>query len=277
MDPIRRLIDVQLHRPVAVIGFDGWADASSVSSGTAEYLVGDDDPEPIAIIESEDFFDFSQDRPIINVVDGRVLDMTWPSTRIYHAAHDGRDVIIVTGPEPGLRWKSYSRYIGAYLAELGVELVVTVGAFVGQVPHTVPTPIFAVATDPDLLLEHDLEGSDYDGPTSVYSVIVEALREEGIPAIGLWGGCPHYLGSNTNPKVMLALVNAVGHVLKLRIDATELSALAGEFESRVDSALGQSEDLAEYVAELERAAVGMDGEDVETLIDEVEEFLKRGQ
>jgi len=277
MDPLRRLREVHLHRPVAIIGFDGWADASSVSSGTAEYLVTEPDDDPIAIIESEDFFDFSQDRPIVSVADGQVINMSWPSTRIHHSVHNGQDVVVVTGPEPGLRWKTYARYLGAYLAELGVEKVVTVGAFVGQVPHTVPTPIFAVATNAALLEQYGLEGSDYEGPTSVYSVIVESLREEGIPAIGLWGGCPHYLGSNTNPKVMLALVNAVGRVLEIQIDATELSTLAGEFESRVDSALGQSNDLAEYVAELERAAVGMDEDDVEILIDEVEEFLKRGQ
>ncbi len=276
MDPIRRLRQISLHRPVAVIGFDGWADASSVSSGTAEYLL-DDDAEPFAIIESEDYFDFGETRPVVTVEDGRVVSMTWPSTKISHAVHDGRDLVVVSGPEPGLRWKSYARHLGSYLAELGVESVVTVGAFVGQVPHTVPTPIFAVASDPDLLIEYNLVGSDYEGPTSVYSVIVEALREEGIQAVGLWGGCPHYLGSNSNPKVMLALVNAVGRVLQIRIDASELSVLAGEFEARVDSALGQSEDLADYVAELERAVSGVEDEDVDTLIDEVEEFLKRGQ
>jgi proteasome assembly chaperone (PAC2) family protein len=277
MDPIRRLRTVHLNRPVAIIGFEGWADASSVSSGTAEYLLFEGDEDPIAILESEDFFDFSEDRPIVSVIDGQVFNMSWPSTRVHHVNHDDRDLIVVTGPEPGLRWKTYARYLGAYLAELGVEKVVTVGAFVGQVPHTVPTPIFAVATDVGLLDRYNLVGSDYEGPTSIYSVIVESLREEGIPAVGLWGGCPHYLGSNTNPKVMLALINAVGRVLEMRIDATELSSLAGEFESRVDGALGQSTDLAEYVAELERAAVGMDEDDVEVLIDEVEEFLKRGQ
>src|SRR3990172_5062824 len=201
VDHVRRLSRPLLHTPRALLAWEGWNDACNAASGSAAFLLAQlDTPEPFAVIEPEEFYDFTVRRPHVQIDDGGTRRLTWPATNAYAIPAGANDLVVVTGEEPNLRWKTYTRTLAGLLAETDIELVVTLGAFVGQVAHTLPVPIIGVATDPTLVERHALLTSRYEGPTGIVGVMLEACREVGIPAISLWAAAPHYLAANPNPK-----------------------------------------------------------------------------
>jgi len=279
MDHVHRISRPQLHNPRAVLAWEGWNDACDAASGSLAYLLGQrDDPEPFAWIEPEEFYDFQVRRPTVEVDDGGTRRLIWPQTSAFAFDDCGdRDVIVTLGEEPNLKWKTYTRSIARLLDESGVEMVVTLGAFIGQVAHTKPVPIVGVATDPALIEHHGLMTSRYEGPTGIVGVMLEACREVGIPAVSLWAAAPHYLAANPNPKAMFALLSKTQDVLRVDLDLTELEVAAEEFETRVDEAMADNEDFVGYVQRLEEESPEMrsfDPDDTGELINEIEDFLK---
>lgn len=277
MDPVRRLSTPTLQAPRALLAWEGWNDACEAASGAAGYLLSQrDDPEPFATVEPEEFYDFQAQRPHVEVDEGGTRSLTWPETAAFsldfgEAPHD---LVVVTGEEPNLRWKTYTRSIARILAESDVELVVTLGAFIGQVPHTVPVPIVGVSTDPTLVDRYDLLTSRYEGPTGIVGVMLEACREVGIPAVSLWAATPHYLAANPNPTAMLALLETAAIVLDVPIDTDELSVASREFRDRVDEAMEENEDFVSYIEQLESDEGDTSAGGSAELISEIEDFLK---
>lgn len=280
MDAIHQYYKPVLRRPQVVIAFEGWNDACDAASGAATYVLGHfDAAEPFAVLEPEEFFDFQEQRPVVSIDEGGTRSLTWPTTRFYEVSlpERDRDLVVVVGNEPHLRWKTFGRRIAQFLADQGAEDAVLMGAFIGQVAHTMPVPIIGVATDPEEVRRLGLMTSQYEGPTGIVGVMLEAFREEGIPALSLWAATPHYLAANPNPKAMLALVDQAAVALGLPIDTGELRTVAAEFSQRVDEAMRASGDFAEYVERLEvegRPAMGMEGVTTEQLVSEIEEFLR---
>jgi len=279
MDSIRRIARPSLRSPRAIMAFEGWNDACEAASGSASFLLGQHDSELFAVIEPEEFYDFQVHRPRVVIDNGGTRSLTWPATTIHalDMTPEAHDLVVVTGDEPNHRWKTYTRLITSLLAESDVELVITIGAFIGQVAHTRPVPIVGVATHPDLLVENDLPNSSYEGPTGIVGVMLEACREMGIPAISLWAATPHYLAANPNPQAMLALLTRAGSVAGINLDTTELATAATEFQSRVDSALEHNDEFAEYVRQLEDVSVTEPVEPTftgDTLVSEIEDFLR---
>lgn len=283
MDHVHRVSRPQLRRPHAILAWEGWNDACDAASGAVAYLLGQrDDPEPFAWIEPEEFYDFQVRRPHVEVDDGGTRSLSWPLTSAFSIKTDAaHDLVLALGEEPSLRWKTYTRSVARLLAESDVEMVVTLGAFIGQVAHTVPVPIIGVATDPKLVERYDLQTSRYQGPTGVVGVMLEACREIGMPAISLWAATPHYLAANPNPKAMLALLNTAQEVLDLDLDTTELEVASAEFQTKVDEAMAENEDFVGYVRRLEEESPDISSIDPSNggeLISEIEDFLKdRGQ
>ncbi|MDH3730406.1 MAG: PAC2 family protein [Acidimicrobiia bacterium] len=277
MDPVHRFSRPALRRPRAIVALEGWSDACDAASGVASYLVGQHDVEPFAAIDPEEFFDFQERRPIIDVDAGGTRSLSWPTTQFFGLERPewSQDLIVVLGEEPNLRWKTFARELIRVLEESGVEQVITLGAFIGQVAHTMPVPIIGVATDPELIDAHNLLTSNYEGPTSLLSVILEACREQGLPAISLWAAVPHYLAANANPRVMLALLDKAADLLDVEIDTAELRQVALEFDEKVGEAMESSDDLTSYVARLEEKSGEFVGETVsEQLITDIESFLR---
>ncbi len=283
MDHVHRVSRPQLRRPHAILAWEGWNDACDAASGAVAYLLGQrDDPEPFAWIEPEEFYDFQVRRPQVEVDDGGTRSLSWPLTSAFSIETDAaHDLVLALGEEPSLRWKTYTRSVARLLAESDVEMVVTLGAFIGQVAHTVPVPIIGVATDPKLVERYGLQTSHYQGPTGVVGVMLEACREIGMPAISLWAATPHYLAANPNPKAMLALLNTAQEVLDLDLDTTELEVASAEFQTKVDEAMAENEDFVGYVRRLEEESPDISSIDPSNggeLISEIEDFLKdRGQ
>ena len=284
MDSIRRFSKPALRRPRAVVAFEGWNDACDAASGALNYLLSlADANEPFAAIDPEEFFDFQETRPTVHVDEGGMRSLTWPTTKFFAAPRpdDSRDLLLVLGEEPGLRWKTFSRSITQVLVEMDVEEVVLLGAFIGQVPHTRPVPVVGVATDPGLVATHGLLPSTYEGPTGIVGVLQEACKEVGLPAMSLWAAAPHYLAANPNPKAMLALLRRCGEVLDMRIDTDELETVVEEFSRRVERAIESSSDFASYVEDLESqdAHSSVDDElgfaSIDELVSEIENFLRK--
>lgn len=262
------------------MAWEGWNDACDAASGAAAYLLGQYDVEPFAVVEPEEFYDFQEHRPMVEVDQGGTRRLAWPTTRAYalEMVHQPADVVVVTGDEPNYRWKTYTRLVAQMLADTDVDLVVTLGAFIGQVAHTVPVPIIGVATDPGLIDRHHLLTSHYEGPTGIVGVMLEACREIGIPAVSLWAATPHYLAANPNPKAMLALIEKAADVMAVEVDTAELSKVSEEFEGRVNEAMARSEEFSEYVDQLETDADSATRVDPtvagDQLISEIEDFLR---
>ncbi len=279
MDHVHRSSRPQLRRPRAILAWEGWNDASDAASGAVSYILGQrDDPVPFAWIEPEEFYDFQVRRPHVEVDDGGTRSLSWPRTSAFAIdAETNHDLVLVLGEEPNLRWKTYTRSVARLLAESDVEMVVTLGAFIGQVAHTAPVPIVGVATDPVLVEQYGLRTSRYEGPTGVVGVMLEACREIGIPAVSLWAAVPHYLAANSNPAAMLALLDKVQEVLEVDIDTTELKAATSEFRTKIDEAMAENEDFTGYVQRLEEESAEMSSIDPSgggSLITEIEDFLK---
>jgi proteasome assembly chaperone (PAC2) family protein len=280
MDAIHRFSKPVLHSPRAIIAFEGWGDACEAASGAANYLIGSlDAEEPFAAIDPEEFFDFQAHRPVVSIGEGETRRLTWPTTRFHHVPMpaEDHDLIIVIGDEPSYRWKTFSRHLTQVLCESDVEEVLLLGSFVGQVAHTQKVPVIGVATDPALVVRNGLLTSEYEGPTGILGVVLEACREAGIPSLALWAATPHYLAANPNPKAMLALASRTASILGFDTDLTELETVTSEYLDRVDAALESSDEFSAYVAELERAEPQIDGLDPEQtagLLSEIEDYLR---
>ncbi len=281
MDPILRLDRPILRHPRAVLAWEGWNDACDAASGAAAFILGQYESEPFAVLEPEEFYDFQSSRPKIEIADGKNRRINWPATRFYaiEIPDEERDLVVVVGEEPNLRWKTYARLVAQVLTETDVEQALTLGAFLAQVAHTVPVPLIGVATDPSLVAEYQLATSDYEGPTGIAGVMLEAFREIGMPALSIWAAVPHYLAANPNPKAMLALLDRMAATFGITIDATELTRVAEEFQSRVNEAMAENESFVSYVRRLEaegsEAPPGViDPGHSDQLITEIEQFLR---
>lgn len=279
MDHVHRLFRPALRRPRALLAWEGWNDACDAASGAVAYVLGQrDDPDPFAWIEPEEFYDFQVRRPIVEIDDGGTRRLSWPLTRAFAVETDSsHDLVLTLGEEPNLRWKTYTRSIAGLLADSDVEMVVTLGAFIGQVAHTRPVPVIGVATDPALVEHYGLLTSHYEGPTGIVGVMLEACREIGIPAVSLWAAAPHYLAANPNPNVMLALLDTASDVLDVDIDTSELEVAAAEFSTRVDEAMEENENFTGYVKRLEESDPHLSAIDPSgggALISEIEDFLR---
>ncbi len=282
MDAIRRFDRPALRRPRALIAFEGWNDACEAATGALTYLLGQSESEePFAAIDPEEFFDFQEHRPTVEITDGGTRRLVWPTTH-FHAVSlpdTSRDLVVVLGEEPSFRWKTFARHITQVLNESDVEEVFLLGAFIGQVPHRRPVPIVGGGTDPELLFDHGLSPTSYEGPTGIIGVLQEACREAGLPAVSLWAATPHYLAANPNPKAMLALLDRAASVADFSVDRSELLTITNEFDERVEAALADSGELSEYITELEDEAPDtpsptLDPRFSNELVTEIEDFLR---
>lgn len=277
MDPVRRFTRPSLRRPRAILAFEGWNDACDAASGALRHLLERRGiSRPFAIIEPEEFFDFQEHRPQVTVYDGTVAAMEWPETRFYaiERPDQDHDLVVVVGEEPTFRWKTFARTVTAVLSDAGVESVTMLGAYIGSVTHAGPVPITGVASDPSHLNGVDLPPTDYEGPTGIVAVLGEACREVGIPATSIWAATPHYLAANPNPMAMRALLLTAGRIAGFDGDSAELREMESEFVVRVDRAVAESEDLAEYVQEIAEHHRSIDPARSDELVDEIEQFLK---
>src|SRR3954452_4954779 len=217
-----------LRNPLMIVAFRGWNDGGQGASLAAGYLAKTWDAQRFAEIDPEGFFDFQATRPQVRLEDGYTRRIDWPETVFYPARPDGmdRDAVLLLGVEPNLRWRTFSGLIVDFARERGVELVVTLGALLADVPHTRPAPVTGSATDPDLIEQLGLQASRYEGPTGIAGVVHDACRRAGIASASLWAAVPHYVSLAPSPKAAAALCERLGALLGTEIDTAELDEAA---------------------------------------------------
>ncbi len=214
----------ELVDPVMVAAFEGWNDAGDAASTAVAHLDREWKGEVFAALDAEDYYDFQVNRPTV-WLDGGTRKITWPTTRLSVVRVGGekpRDLVLVRGIEPSMRWRSFCNEILGFAHELGVEMVVILGALLGDTPHTRPVPVSGVTSDADLARTMDLEETRYEGPTGIVGVLQEACTHAGVPAVSLWAAVPHYVSQPPNPKATLALLNRLEDLIGLRIPLGEL-------------------------------------------------------
>jgi proteasome assembly chaperone (PAC2) family protein len=244
----------ELEKPVLLAAFRGWNDGAQAASLAAGYLAKTWDAEQFAEIDPEDFFDFQATRPHVSLEDGLTRRIEWPETGFYHARPEGldRDVVLLLGIEPNLRWRTFTELVVGLATELEVELMITLGALLADVPHTRPAPVTGSATDSELVERLGLSASRYEGPTGIVGVLHDACREAGIPSASLWAAVPHYVSLTPSPRAAVALCERLGSLIGVDVDVEELEEAAQSYEEQVSEAVASDEETASYVEELER-------------------------
>jgi proteasome assembly chaperone (PAC2) family protein len=255
-DELRVLERPALTRPVLVAAFRGWNDGGQGASLAGGYLAKTWGAERFAEIDPEGFFDFQSTRPHVSLVDGLTRRIDWPENAFYHARLEGadRDVILLLGIEPNLRWRAFSELIVTLAKEYDVEMMVSLGALLADVPHTRASPVTGSATDPALVEQLGLSTSRYEGPTGIVGVLHDGCREAGIQSVSLWAAVPHYVSLTPSPRAAKALCERLGELLEAEIDVADLDDAAETYAEQVSEAVAADSETAAYVEELERRA-----------------------
>jgi predicted ATP-grasp superfamily ATP-dependent carboligase len=272
-----------LNRPFLVAAFEGWNDAGVAASTALGFVADALGAETFARIDPEEFYDFQVARPMVQLDNGDGRTITWPSVefqavRIVGSPHD---LILLRGHEPNMRWRAFTREILELTEALGVEMLITVGALLADVPHTRPVQVMGSTGDPTLAKELSLPASRYEGPTGILGVLSEAALGSAIPAVSFWAALPHYVQA-PNPRAALALVERLGNLLSLPIDTASLAEETAAFDATMADIVSDDPELAGYVERLEAQADEQDPDEEPSLADlppeqfvaEVEQFLR---
>jgi proteasome assembly chaperone (PAC2) family protein len=272
----------ELSEPIVICAFAGWNDGGEGATTAAKELRDQWGGRRFASIDPEEFYDFQVHRPTVHLADGQTRRIDWPSNDFWWARVGERDVVVFLGLEPNVRWRTYCEQILRVCADVGASVIVTLGAFLADVPHTMAAPVSAASADPTWAQRPGMMPARYEGPTGIVGVLNDLASRSGVPAVSLWGASPHYLPQTVNPKVALALLERLRDLLGLEIDTGEVELAARGWEREVNEAIEEDGNLGEYVARLEKAAEqglieGGDASEVlsgEELAAELERFLR---
>src|SRR5579871_121714 len=244
----------RLERPVLIAAFRGWNDGGQGASLAGAYLARAWAAVEFASIDPENFYDFQATRPTVSLEDGYTRRIEWPENTFLHAPAPGahRDAMILLGVEPNLRWRTFSELVTGLAREFGVELVLTLGSLLADVPHTRPSPVTGSASDPELIEQLGLQASRYEGPTGMVGVLHDACARQGLKSASLWAAVPHYVSLTPSPRAAKALVDRLADLLGADVDTAELEEAADAYTRQVSEAVASDEETSAYVQELER-------------------------
>jgi predicted ATP-grasp superfamily ATP-dependent carboligase len=269
----------KLTSPVIIAAFEGWNDAGEAASGVINHLSLAWQAAPAGAIDPEDYYDFQVTRPVTEVAEGRTERLVWPTTRLLLARQElaDRDVLLVQGIEPNMRWRAFCAELVTAFSEVRAEMVVLLGALLADSPHTRPVPVTAAASDPALAADLRAEPVDYKGPTGILGVLQHACADAGLRAVSLWASVPHYVAQPPCPKATLALLRGVEDVLDASLPLADLPAEARAWERGVDELAEQDSEVAEYVRTLEEAKDATDLPEAsgDAIAREFERYLRR--
>ena len=254
----------RLEQPVLITAFRGWNDGGQGASLAAGFLARQWQAERFADVDPENFFDFQATRPNVSLDEGMTRRVDWPENAFYFARPRelGRDVILMLGVEPNLRWRTFSGHVVDFARELGVELVVTLGALLADVPHTRPSPVTGSATDAELIERLGLSTSRYEGPTGIVGVLHDACRSASLPSVSLWAAVPHYVQLTPSPRAAQALCERLATLLGGHVDVTELRRASRGYVEQVSEAVAADSETSAYVEELEQRADTIDSSEL---------------
>jgi len=256
-----------LRAPALICAFKGWNDAADAASSALTFVGQALGARRFATIDPEEFYDFQATRPRIKPVDGRAREIVWPEVELYEARipRAPRDLILLVGTEPSFRWRTFGQIVVELAEAMGAQLMVTLGALLADVPHTLPVSVTGLASDPALVARLGLQQSSYEGPTGIVGVLHAAFQQAGLPSASLWAAVPHYIAAAPNPKAALALVRKLEGLVGVAVDASELESAAADYERQVNVAVQSDPDVQAFVERLEQAAESEPGDEATSL------------
>jgi proteasome assembly chaperone (PAC2) family protein len=271
-----------LRSPILVCAFRGWNDAAAAASTALASIANDLDGEMVAQIDPEDFFDFQSTRPTITMDEGQTRHIEWPENNVIavRVPSADRDLVLLDGTEPNLRWRTFSETVATVADALGVEMVITLGALIAEVSHTLPVPITGLASSQELVEELELERSSYEGPTGIVGVVHDLCRQNGLDSASLWAAVPHYVAAVPNPKAALALLRRLEGLTGIAVEASELEEETEDYEEQIGRAVAANPEIEELVQRIEAEQADLleeEGElpNADTLAREFQRFLRQ--
>ena len=242
-----------LTDPVLIVAFAGWNDAGNAATHAAEFLVKGLRARRFASIDPEEFYNFTEVRPHVQLREGLTREIKWPANDFFYSSIDAlpRNIVIGVGIEPQLKWKTYSATILDLAQQCGVKMIITLGALLADVAYSRPIRVIGFSSDPDVAAQIQVAPSRYEGPTGIVGVFSDACRQAGMTSISFWANVPHYISAAPNPKAALALVERLESFLKFSIETAELSTESFDFDTKVAQAGAENPNMAAYVQQLE--------------------------
>ncbi len=252
-----------LRAPALVCAFKGWNDAGEAATSALSFMGASLDASRFALIDPEEFVDFQSTRPSVRLTDSLSRKIEWPDFELYEARvpRAPRDLILLSGPEPAMRWRTFCATVVEMAEAIGVQMVVTLGALLADVPHSRPISITGMASDEQLIERLGLQPPTYEGPTGIVGVLHAACADAGLPSASLWAAVPHYVAVAPNPKGALALVRRLESLVGVTVDAEELETAAVDYDRQVSRAVELDPEVQAFVERLERAADEEESED----------------
>lgn len=263
-----------------VCALAGWSDGGQAATTALEYLRDAADFERVGSLDPEEYYDFQVTRPMVHLVDGTTREIRWPANDFFHAGFGGKEMLILLGIEPNLKWRAFCDEIVSTAKRLSIPRLVTLGAFLAELPHTRSSPVIGTASDPATADRLGLIRSQYEGPTGVVGVLQNTAAKAGLESISFWTGVPHYLPAGPNPRSALALLEKATDFLEISVDTASLQRQVEVWESEVGEVVSGNTDLSDYVTRLEQMypqsedAIEMQVPTGEELNRQLEEFLR---
>ena len=294
IDHVHWLSKPTMRNPVMISAFTGWNDAADAASTAVRTLIEAWSATPLAEINPEDFTDFASTRPVVRLKDGVTRTIVWPTVTMWHASTPGSDVILVLGPEPSLRWRLFTEQILSVASHFDASMMISLGALLADVPHNKPIQLIGTASDSNMIERFDLQRSQYEGPTGILGVLLDACNEASLPSASLWAAVPAYASQIPSPKAAAALISRAGEIIGTPAPVGLLQQAIETYERRVNQIVDEDEDLAAYVERLDSSGEGDYGDEDDeddgqmsfdfdednaevsaaSLADEVEQFLR---
>ena len=266
-----------------IVAFEGWNDAAESASAAAKFIAEKLNADVVGTVDPEDYYDFQFTRPSVSFDGEGNRQISWPSTDLCAPAVEvvaenpqlGR-IHVLLGVEPSRRWQSFTAEVMEMIEDREIDSVLFLGAMLADVPHTRPISVSATSQNERARNEFNLERSHYEGPVGILSVLGIALEKAGIPSVALWASVPHYVHNTPSPKATLALLVEAEKFLGVQFEHGSLADEAFTWERGIDEVAEGDEDMAGYIAQLEknRDEVESPAASGDALAMEFEKFLR---
>jgi len=250
---VRYLSEPKLADPLFVAAFEGWNDGGAAATKAVQRLIDSFHAQKFASLDPESFYVFTENRPVVKVVEGRQRQVQWQTNAFYHAALPGtkRDIILFHGTEPNLQWKTYCANLETVMEAHGAREVVTLGAYLADVLYTLPIGVNGFSNDPALEEKHQLKRTSYEGPTGIVGVLSNLRQDKAGLMMSLWAAVPYYI-SIPNPKAVHALLSKLKAIFGFELDMEPLERAADSFDNEINDVVARDPNVAAYVRELKK-------------------------
>jgi len=275
-----------LHEPVLVVMLNGWIDASGAAAAAAEALSSEYETSPILRFDDDTFIDFRARRPVMELRDGLNTDLVWSTIELRSGrSPSGRDVLVLSGPEPDMAWHRFGRIVGDVAVELGVRQMIAFGAYPFAAPHTRPPRLSCSSPSTDVLANVTFARSSVDVPAGVAALLEHAMHARKIPALGIWAQVPHYVAAMPYPAASVALLDGLTEVTGMEVAASELRNAIGPQRRRIDASIESNDEHQAMLRQLEElhdatadgdvpSGPNLEMQSGDELADEIQAFLR---